>query len=190
MIEGHPVMGVIDQIALEPEVPLEQRPMDAFVTIAKKRRLIISDVKTRVGTTVPNERNSRAAKMQVSLYHRMLSEMIDGSVDTTTLFTALGLDSGACFSDAFLVEAGMTYSATGIMDFETLLENNNLTVLPYSEEANSEIMATRTNRTLETLAQRDNENCFPIRVGSDGRNIEVSGEIWFWERRNSRSMRR
>jgi hypothetical protein len=136
MIEGHPVMGVIDQIALEPEAPLEQRPMDAFVTMTKNRRLIISDVKTRVGTTMPNERNSRAAKMQVSLYHRMLRDMIDGSVDITTLLTALGLDVGACFSDAFLVEAGMTYSATGIMDFESLLENNNLTVPPHTSRMN------------------------------------------------------
>jgi hypothetical protein len=175
MIEGHPVMGVIDQIALDPEAPLEQRPMDAFVTIAKKRRLIISDVKTRVGTTVPNERNSRAAKMQVSLYHRMLGDMIAGSVDITTLFTALGLDSEARFSDAFLVEAGMTYSAAGIMDFETLLENNNLTVLPRSEWTNSEIMAARANRALETLPQLDHENCLAFRVRL---TVGISKSTW------------
>jgi Exonuclease V - a 5' deoxyribonuclease len=106
--------------------------MDAFVTMARKQRLIISDVKTRVGTTMPNEQNSRAARMQVSLYHRLLDDMIDGSVGMTALFTALGLDSGICFSDAFLVEAGMAYSAAGIMDFDTLMENNNLTVPPHA----------------------------------------------------------
>ena len=155
--------------------------MDAFVTIARKRRLIISDVKTRVGTTVPNERNSRAARMQVSLYHRLLGNMIDGSVDMMALLTTLGLDCGVCFSDAFLVEAGMAYSSAGIMDFETLLENNNLTVphVYVEDGADSEIMATSANRSLETLPQLDDENCLLVLFPSDRRNIEVNGQTRF-----------
>jgi hypothetical protein len=102
--------------------------MDAFVTVVRKRKLIISDVKTRVGMSMPNERNSRAARMQLSLYHQLLSRMTDGSVDMKSLFTQLRLDPGACFSDGFMVEAGMAYSSVGIMTFDMIMENNNLGV--------------------------------------------------------------
>lgn len=111
--------------------------MDAFVTVMRKRNLVISDVKTRVGSTMPNERNSRAARMQLSLYHELLSNMINGNVDMKSLFTELRLDSGVCFSDGFLAEAGMAYSDAGIITFDMLLENNNLDVQSPPGEANA-----------------------------------------------------
>jgi len=63
--------------------------------------------------------------MQLSLYHQLLSKMIHGTVDMTSFFAELRLDSDVCFSDEFLVEA---YSAAGLMTFDTVIENNNLTV--------------------------------------------------------------
>lgn len=135
-------MGIIDQIAFEPEMPFEQRPMEAFLTVMRKRKLIISDVKTRVRSTMPNERSSRAARMQLSLYHRLLSNMIDGSVDMKSLFAELRLDSNVFFSDGFLAEAGTAYSEAGILTFDMLLENNNLDVLLPSSSLIEEIMGT------------------------------------------------
>ena len=136
IIEGHLVTGIIDQITKEPEDPLETRPMDVFVGIIRKQTLVISDVKTRVGTSLPNLRNSRPNEMQLSLYHQMLFAMIEGSVDMERVFEELKLNPDIGFSDGFLAEAAETYSAAGVLSFDALLEHNTLNVIV------SEIMLT------------------------------------------------
>jgi hypothetical protein len=105
--------------------------MDVFVGIPppqQKRKLIISDVKTRVNFSLPQERNSRSYEMQLSLYHQLLSDMVDGNIDMPTFFKALKLDPDAVFGDGFLAEAGEAYSGAGILTFDQLLENNTLNV--------------------------------------------------------------
>ena len=67
--------------------------------------------------------------MQLSLYHQLLSEMVDGNTDIGRIFRELKLDSEIVFGDGFLSEAGETYSGAGILTFDQLLENNTLTVL-------------------------------------------------------------
>jgi hypothetical protein len=129
IIEGHLVTGIIDQITKESEDLLETRPMDAFVGIIRKQTLVISDVKTRVGTSLPNLRNSRPNEMQLSLYHQMLSAMIEGSVDMERVFEDLKLNPDSGFSDGFLAEAAETYSAAGVLSFDALLEHNTLNVI-------------------------------------------------------------
>jgi hypothetical protein len=66
--------------------------------------------------------------MQLSLYHQLFSEMIDGKTDMERVFVELGLNPENGFSDGFLAEAAETYSATGTLSFEALLENNTLNV--------------------------------------------------------------
>lgn len=127
-MEDHLVLGVIDEISQLPESQGEHGPMDIFVNVPRKKKFGISDVKTRVNSSLPRDRNSRAAAMQLSVYYRLLSVMVDGTVDVTRLYCELGLDSQLCFSDAFLVEAGTTYSDIGVLEFDVLLENNCLDV--------------------------------------------------------------
>jgi len=127
-LEDHLVLGVIDEIYQLPESQGEHGPMDIFVSVARKKKFGISDVKTRVNSSLPRDRNSRAAEMQLSVYYRLLAVMVDGTVDMKRLYSELGLDSQVCFSDAFLVEAGTTYSDIGVLGFDVLLENNCLDV--------------------------------------------------------------
>jgi hypothetical protein len=54
--------------------------------------------------------------------------MIDGTVNTAQTCTELALDADVPFTDGFLAEAGRSYSAAGVIEFETLLENNTLNV--------------------------------------------------------------
>jgi hypothetical protein len=129
IIEGHLVTGIIDQITKEPEDTEETRPMDAFVGVVRKQTLVISDVKTRVSTSLPSMRNSRPNEMQLSLYHQMFSAMIEGSVDMQRVFEELKLNPDIGFSDGFLAEAAETYSAAGVLSFDALLENNTLNVI-------------------------------------------------------------
>lgn len=107
--------------------------MDAFVSLpAKRRKLVISDVKTRVALSLPMERHVRSYEMQLSLYHRLLSDMVDGTLDISRLFVALKLDPDVVFGDGFLAEAGEAYSGAGILSFDQLLENSTLHVPPLS----------------------------------------------------------
>ena len=100
--------------------------MDAFVNIMRPTKVRISDVKTRVNSSLPRSR--RTAEMQLSLYHQLLANMIDGKVDFNMVCSALDLDPDNFFSDGFLVEVGASYSDAGILPFEALLENNTLNV--------------------------------------------------------------
>lgn len=102
--------------------------MDAFITIERKRKLIISDLKTRVNSSLPKPHHSRTSEMQLSVYHQLFSRMIDGDMDINQFYSALSLDSEEVFSDGFLVEAGTSYANAGILTFDMLLENNNLNV--------------------------------------------------------------
>ena len=104
--------------------------MDAFVTVDRKKKVYISDLKTRVNPSLPKVRHSRASEMQLSLYHKLLMNMIDGIVDISRFYSELSLDSEICFSDGFLVEAVTSYSDVGGLTFDMILENNNLNVRP------------------------------------------------------------
>lgn len=128
--------------------------------MTRKNELIISDVKTRVSPSLPKVRNSRAPEMQLSLYYQLLSNMIDGVVDMTRIHSEMTLDAEKCFSDGFLVEAGMSYSDAGVVTFDMLLENNNLNVLLCLILLTIEIMATRDYRIIQParLFNRGNGN--------------------------------
>jgi Exonuclease V - a 5' deoxyribonuclease len=134
--------------------------MDAFVTMTRKNPLIISDVKTRVSPSLPKVRNSRASEMQLSLYHQLLSNMIDGVVEMSRVHSEMTLDAERCFSDGFLAEAGMSYSDAGVATFDILLENNNLNVLLWPMLLTIEIMATRDYEIIQParLFKRGNGN--------------------------------
>jgi len=67
--------------------------------------------------------------MQLSLYHQLLSDMVEGNIDIGGIFRELKLDSEIVFGDGFLAEAGETFSGAGILTFDQLLANNTLTVL-------------------------------------------------------------
>jgi hypothetical protein len=132
--------------------------MDAFVGITPKPKLVISDVKTRVGTSLPKIRDSRPNEMQLSLYHEILSEMIDGKIDMERVFVELGLKPEKGFSDGFLAEAAQTYSAAGTLSFEALLESNTLNVWFSGITLTTETMECRQGRIISitgTAEQQD-----------------------------------
>jgi exonuclease V len=127
-VEDHLVVGIVDQIAYHEDEPTGPLPMDAFITIIKKRSLVISDVKTRVNASLPNSRQSRPAELQLSLYHQLISDMINGDVDVGRVYPGLSLNGDTPFTDGFLAEAAQSYSTAGVIAFDTLLENNTLNV--------------------------------------------------------------
>jgi len=91
---NHRVRGVIDEIAELPDPQAEHGPADKSprknkLKVMRRKRFGISDLKTRVEATLPEDRRTRAARMQLSVYHQLLSAMVDGDVDMNRLYTEL-----------------------------------------------------------------------------------------------------
>lgn len=101
--------------------------------------------------------------MQLSIYHQLFANMIDGKVDFNMVCSALGLDLDYFFSDGFLVEVGPSYSDAGILRFEALLENNTLNVCLQISSLSLEIVEIRYH--IDVRYARDSKqgpgNCMP-----------------------------
>ncbi|KAI0892747.1 exonuclease V [Annulohypoxylon nitens] len=125
VIEGQIVNGVIDQIshqspnpAFEQELNLSQSSK-GFVESRLKDQLPITDylephhktfyltdVKTRASERLPTGAALRPARVQLFLYHRLLSEMASGLTDFSAILDRYGLRADALFSDAFMAQVG------------------------------------------------------------------------------------
>lgn len=66
------------------------------------RKLYLTDVKTRVGTSLPAAPSLRPTKMQLSLYRRLLADLASNNVDAMQVFARYRLDHTAELSDLFL----------------------------------------------------------------------------------------
>ncbi len=71
-----------------------------------RRRVYLTDVKTRASTRLPSGAALRPSRVQLFLYHRLLSDMTSGKVDYSAIITRYGLNSQARFSDAFMAQIG------------------------------------------------------------------------------------
>jgi exonuclease V len=91
------------------------RPVDDDRTA--QRFLHISDAKTRDSPTVPSERNSKQARTQLMLYHRLLSGLVQPSsdlelkanhLDFDVFWLRVGVDPYEPFSDGFCEQTGLS----------------------------------------------------------------------------------
>ncbi|KAK6852999.1 exonuclease V a 5' deoxyribonuclease-domain-containing protein [Apiospora arundinis] len=117
IVNGHFVNGVIDEISytnpntefgqeLSAEGQVAQQPSIKTFFGSNQRQVYLTDVKTRGAATLPTGAAIRPAKVQLFLYHRLLSSMASNQLDFTTVFTRYGLRADARFSDAFMAEIG------------------------------------------------------------------------------------
>ena len=123
-IENYLVTGFIDRLAYEQDA-LKTQTMEDCLSLQPKRQFVLSDVKTRMRGTIPKIRDSRGAEMQLSLYHLILSSMIEGKFDTSQLCAGLNVDPDRMLSDGFLTEAS---SLTESMSFDLLVDGKTLSV--------------------------------------------------------------
>ena len=82
-----------------------------------QRFLHISDAKTRDSPTVPSERNSKQARTQLMLYHRLLSGLVQPTsdlelnakhLDFDVFWLRVGVDPYEVFSDGFCEQTGLS----------------------------------------------------------------------------------
>lgn len=90
----------------ETAVSLNPQPSIANYFQPHHRRVYLTDVKTRASTRLPSGAALRPARVQLFLYHRLLSDMASGTVDYSAITARYGLSSQARFSDAFMAQIG------------------------------------------------------------------------------------
>ncbi|EPE31395.1 hypothetical protein GLAREA_12698 [Glarea lozoyensis ATCC 20868] len=69
-------------------------------------RIYLCDVKTRGAKTLPSGAAFRPTKMQLMLYHRMISDLATGAVDFAIFTDRYKLDPNKVFSDALIAQVG------------------------------------------------------------------------------------
>ncbi|PVH82783.1 hypothetical protein DL98DRAFT_456350 [Cadophora sp. DSE1049] len=134
-IDGLVVSGVIDELSyicpdtdLEESLqkPQEERPSDQSTiadffkaagaksleqaTKSKRRvqtkKVYLCDVKTRGGRSVPSASAFKPTKIQLMLYHRLLSALAINTVDFSILASRFNLDATKVLSDEFITQVG------------------------------------------------------------------------------------
>ncbi|KAK8051724.1 exonuclease V [Apiospora rasikravindrae] len=134
IVNGHFVNGVIDEISYtnpNAEFGQDLSSQDQNVQQSSiktyfgsgQRQVYLTDVKTRGSATLPSGAAIRPAKVQLFLYHRLLSDMAAIKLDFATVFNRYGLRADVRFSDAFMAEIGTLHDEV-FYDADSDLESN------------------------------------------------------------------
>ncbi|KAI0184749.1 exonuclease V [Xylaria flabelliformis] len=118
-VEGEIFNGVIDQLSHEsPNASFEEELDLASSNVSSQqssitdylgpnhKKVYITDVKTRGSGRLPSGPALRPARVQLFLYHRLLSDMATDKLDYNAIFERYGLNGEARFSDAFIAQVG------------------------------------------------------------------------------------
>ncbi|KAI1421969.1 hypothetical protein F5Y12DRAFT_660386 [Xylaria sp. FL1777] len=119
VVEGEILNGVIDELShkspnssFEEEMNLvgsirstQQSSVTDYMGPSHKT-VYLTDVKTRGSDRLPTGTAIRPARVQLLLYHRLLSDMADDKVDYSVIFERYGLNGEARFSDGFMAQIG------------------------------------------------------------------------------------
>jgi exonuclease V len=117
-VHGHVVNGVIDQLSYSaPDDGSEEKPGSGGPQKATQssitnyiqtfnRQVLLTDIKTRASARLPSGAALKPAKIQLLLYHRLLSGMAADRVDYSAIVSRYGLQMEAQFSDSFMAELG------------------------------------------------------------------------------------
>lgn len=73
---------------------------------SRTSKLYVCDVKTRSVSSLPRGAAFRPTKLQLMLYHHLLSRLASNEVDFDAIAQRHGLDTSAPFSDSFLAQVG------------------------------------------------------------------------------------
>ncbi|OBT66129.1 hypothetical protein VE03_05125 [Pseudogymnoascus sp. 23342-1-I1] len=89
-------------------LPTDQRALDEYLHPSppqpSKRKLYITDVKTRSVASLPRGASFRPTKLQLMLYHTLLSSLAAGETPLSSLAARYELDTHAQFSPAFVAQ--------------------------------------------------------------------------------------
>jgi exonuclease V len=144
-VEGQVINGVIDELSYtSPDLGFEQelsqsqssqsgksKPTENQSSITDyldplRRRVYLTDVKTRGSARLPSGAALRPSRMQLFMYHRLLGDMAAGRLDFPKIVSRYGLQLEARFSDAFMAQIGSLHDEV----FDEMEEDGMLPVAP------------------------------------------------------------
>ncbi|KAJ4390630.1 hypothetical protein N0V93_004227 [Gnomoniopsis smithogilvyi] len=133
---------------------------------ADKRKVYLTDVKTRGAKNVPKGAAIRPTKVQLYLYHRFLSEMAGDKLDFLRVFERYGLDVNAPFSDSFLAQIGELHD-------DLFYDSNSVISAPSSGSETHDLLRYRTLKELVPLLRTELKLTFPGGETSIGSVVTV-----------------
>ncbi|KAI0198893.1 hypothetical protein F4808DRAFT_462282 [Astrocystis sublimbata] len=122
VMEGEFFNGVIDQLSHESPNASFEEELDLAGSTEENQtkqqasimdylgtshmRVYLTDVKTRGSDRLPSGPALRPARVQLFLYHRLISDMATDKLDFAAIFHRYGLNTEARFSDGFIAQIG------------------------------------------------------------------------------------
>lgn len=108
---------------LESRVFVIEEDVDRIRKESMRRRIYLSDVKTRTSNKLPSGTSMRPAYMQLMLYRQLLADMASNGVDAEVIFTRYRLDSQRPFTDGFMRDLEFESSSQQSDDDPAILEH-------------------------------------------------------------------
>lgn len=133
----------------------------------RSNKIYICDVKTRGARTLPNDAAFRPTKMQLMLYHHLLSALATNAVDFSALAARYRLDTAKVFSDAFIAQVGSMNEDDGVI-YEDALEEQDGSVPISSQDSMSILLAHNNLNALWSLMISEFQITLPDGAGSLG----------------------
>lgn len=163
LVDGHVVNGIIDGLSEgNPDPEFEEEIYSSQGSSSQVsqsgRKVWVFDVKTRAHRSVPGMSHMRPAMIQLFLYHRFLSQMVDGKVDFLHVYRRYGLDPDEQFSDTFLAEIGSLHDE---VFFDASSETGSIGTAGNGSTKSSNQLRYRTLRQLTDLLKDELQQTFP-----------------------------
>ncbi|KAI0165575.1 hypothetical protein GGR57DRAFT_512641 [Xylariaceae sp. FL1272] len=120
IVDGQVINGVIDQVSYQSPNPdfekevkkvnsptsKQQTTMHDYLHGPSGKSVYLTDVKTRGTDRLPSGTQVRPARVQLFLYHRLLSSMASDKLNYSIILERYGLNGAVRFSDAFMAQMG------------------------------------------------------------------------------------
>jgi exonuclease V len=111
-------MAIPDLTDLSPPSPCipSQDPLTIPPHEPPSYALHLIDTKTRRTNSLPSDEDALPSRLQLMLYHRLLSHLLSPSFDFAAFWTRLGIDSSKPFSPQFVSQADLPRTRLGCLD--------------------------------------------------------------------------
>ncbi|KAI1273584.1 hypothetical protein F5Y07DRAFT_376391 [Xylaria sp. FL0933] len=169
VIDGEVLNGVIDQLShsspnasFEEELNLnsskQQSSQQSSITdymAPGHKTVYLTDVKTRGSDRLPTGTAIRPARVQLLLYHRLLSDMAADKLDYTVIFERYGLNGEARFSDGFMAQIGNLHDEI-FYDADSVIQDKS------SEKEYPDLIGYRSISQIIPLLKAEIKETFPL----------------------------
>ncbi|KAK9248761.1 exonuclease V [Lipomyces tetrasporus] len=147
----------------------ENGEMCTYTSQVQRRKLRISDSKTRYIRQLPHESQQRSTYYQLLIYHRLLTDLTKGIFDFGRMMTVLKLDADAELSDIFKSEIQQNEYVTATLSAEILEDSQHR-----SDEYRALLLSLRTLREVwDALRLKFSEF-----AGDTSENMSV---VYYWQ---------